>query len=82
MMKMIKVSKAEHEMLVAAYSQDGLTIAKLEAELKQAKEDIRQMLILSKDAGMCEFCKHDYAACHNCELNAEWRGWKEDEWCR
>lgn len=78
MTKMIKVSKAEHEMLVAAYAHDGLTIALLEAELKQAKEDIRQMLILSKNAGMCEFCKHDYASCNNCELNAEWRGYRSD----
>lgn len=77
MMKLIKVSKAEHEMLVAAYAHDGLTIALLEAELKQAKEDIRQMLILSKNAGMCEFCKRDYASCNNCELNAEWRGMEE-----
>lgn len=72
--KIIKVSKAEHEMLVAAYSQDLLTIAQLKAELAQAKEDIRQMLILSRTAGMCEFCKRNYADCHNCELHAEWRG--------
>lgn len=77
--KMIEVSKAEHEMLVAAYAQDGLEIARLQRELARAKEDIRQMLILSDDFRMCGFCKHDYAVCHNCELNAEWRGVELEE---
>ena len=77
MAKMIQVSKAEHEMLVAAYAQDGLTIAKLEAELKQAKEDIKRLLVISMDQMACEFCKCKPWECDGCEQNAEWRGWKE-----
>lgn len=79
MAKMIQVSKAEHEMLVAAYAQDGIVIAKLEAELKQAKEDIRRLLITQNAHEVCEMCKNNPALCTNCELQAEWRGWKEDE---
>lgn len=79
MAKMVTVSKAEHEMLIAAYAQDGILIAKLEEELKQAKEDIRRMLIISTTTGMCDFCKRDYALCDNCEKQAEWRGWSDAE---
>ena len=81
MAKMIEVSKAEHEMLVAAYAQDGLTIAKLEAELKQAKEDIKRMLIVSRTRMTCEFCKklHTGEECEECENDAEWRGREEDK---
>lgn len=78
MAKMITVSKAEHEMLIAAYAQDGLTIAKLEAELKQAKEDIRRLLVTTNAHEVCEMCKCNPALCDNCEQQAEWRGWKED----
>ena len=81
MAKMIQVSKAEHEMLVAAYAQDGLTIAKLEAELKQAKEDIKRLLVISQTRQTCEYCKKHFcpAGCEDCEIDAEWRGWKEDK---
>lgn len=79
MAKMITVSKAEHEMLIAAYAQDGLTIAKLEAELKQAKEDIKRLLIVANNINACEICKCNPAKCERCENEAEWRGWKEDE---
>lgn len=82
MAKMIQVSKAEHEMLVAAYVQDGLEIARLEAELRQAKEDIRRLLLIATSHGACDYCKCDPAMCRNCELQAEWRGWKEDERCQ
>lgn len=78
MAKMVQVSKAEHEMLVAAYAQDGLKIAKLEAELAQAKEDIKSMLVISSSKSLCEFCKSNYATCdQECGAMAEWRGWKE-----
>ena len=79
MAKMIEVSKAEHEMLVAAYAQDGLTIAKLEAELKQAKEDIKRLLVIGSSRQVCEFCKIPPAECEDCESCAEWRGWKEGD---
>lgn len=79
MAKMVTVSKAEHEMLIAAYSQDGLTIAKLEEELKQAKEDIKQMLVISNNRFLCDFCKCNPVLCENCEKQAEWRGWKEGD---
>lgn len=80
--KMIEVSKAEHEMLVAAYAQDGLTIARLKKELAAAKEDIRHLLFLGSDWRVCQFCKHDPAndSCtRDCETCAEWRGLKEDK---
>lgn len=81
MAKMVKVSQAEYDVLVAAYSHDGLKIALLEAELKQAKEDIKQMLIVSQTRQTCEFCKKHHCAveCENCEACAEWRGWKEGD---
>ena len=79
MSKMITVSKAEHEMLVAAYAHDSITIAMLEAELKQAKEDIRWLLIVANNHAVCDYCKCDPAMCDNCEKQAEWRGWKEDK---
>jgi hypothetical protein len=79
MAKMIEVSKAEHEMLVAAYAQDGLEIARLEKELAAAKEDIRQLLIAGEPEAVCAFCKRDYALCENCKKEAEWRGLKEDK---
>ena len=78
MAKMIQVSKAEHEMLVAAYAQDGIAIAKLEAELKQAKEDIKRLLVLGGNSA-CEFCSQKPPMCNCCENEAEWRGWKEDD---
>lgn len=78
MAKMITVSKAEYDMLVAAYSEDGFRIAKLEEELAAAREDIRQLLIKSSVYGACKFCKQDYDNCHNCELEAEWRGLRGD----
>ena len=75
MAKMVQVSKAEHEMLVAAYAQDGLKIAKLEAELAQAKEDIKRLLVLGGNSA-CEFCSQKPPMCNCCETEAEWRGWK------
>lgn len=77
MAKMIEVSKAEHEMLVAAYSQDGLTIAKLEAELAQAKEDIRQMLNAEFIDDLCKFCRGHAKGCCDCKKDAEWRGYQK-----
>lgn len=80
MAKMIKVSKAEYDVLVAAYSQDGLKIAMLEAELRQAREDIKRLLVVSTSIHACDFCKRKPANCtSDCENEAEWRGWKENE---
>lgn len=79
MAKMIEVSKAEHEMLVAAYAQDGLEIARLEKELAAAKEDIRQLLNICGSEAGCAFCKCDYELCRSCKKEAEWRGLKEDK---
>ena len=80
MAKMMQVSKAEHEMLVAAYAQDSIKIAMLEAELKQAKEDIKRLLVLGGNSA-CEFCSCKPPMCNCCEKEAEWRGWKEnDRW--
>ena len=78
---MIKVSKAEYDVLVAAYSHDGLKIAMLEAKLKQAKEDIKRLLVLGSDWNICQYCKNNSITsdcASNCENEAEWRGWKED----
>jgi hypothetical protein len=78
MAKMIQVSKAEHEMLVAAYAEDGLLIAKLEEELAQAKEDIRMLLVSHHNQSSCQYCKCDPAMCNDCEMEAAWRGYRSD----
>ena len=77
--KHITVSKAEHEYMLETIAQDGMTIAKLEAELAQAKEDIKRMLIVSQTRMTCGFCKklNEGVECDECELDAEWRGWSD-----
>ena len=76
MAKNVTISQAEYEYMKTVIAHDGMTMARMEAELAQAKEDIRRMLIISSSTCMCEFCKHDYAQCDSCESQAEWRGWK------
>ena len=79
MAKTVTISLAEHEYMTNVIAHDGMTIARLEAELAQAKEDIKQMLFTSDSVRLCDFCKQNYATCRDCELQAEWRGWKEDD---
>lgn len=81
MAKHITVSKAEHEYMIETIAQDGMIIARLEAELAQAKEDIKRMLIVSQTRQTCEFCKmiRCPAGCEECELDAEWRGYQKGE---
>lgn len=79
MAKHITVSKAEHEYMLEVIANDGMTIARLEAELAQAKEDIKRLLVTTNAHEVCEICKCNPALCHNCEVQAEWRGWKEDD---
>lgn len=78
MAKHITVSKAEHEYMLEMIANDGLTIAKLEAELAQAKEDIRRLLIIGTSRNVCQFCKITPADCEDCETCAEWRGHRSD----
>ena len=78
--KHITVSKAEHEYMLETIAQDGLTIAKLEAELAQAKEDIKRLLVLGSDWNTCQFCKNNSLLCDcasDCENEAEWRGFQK-----
>ena len=77
MAKMVTISKAEHEYMLEMIAHDGMTIAKLEAELAQAKEDIKRLLIIANKINACEMCKCNPAKCERCENEAEWRGWKE-----
>ena len=66
-------------MLVAAYAQDGLTIAKLEKELAQAKSAIKRLLVLSSNLLCCDFCECDPGFCNCCESDAFWNGKGDDE---
>lgn len=76
MAKNITISQAEYEYMKTVIAHDGMTIARLEAELAQAKEDIKRMLIVSNTRMTCEFCKMVScpAGCEDCEYDAEWRG--------
>lgn len=80
MAKTVEVSQAEYEYMQTVIAHDGMTIARLEVELAQAKEDIKRMLIVSNTSQTCEYCKKHYcpAGCEECELEAEWRGYRSD----
>lgn len=79
MAKMVQVSKAEHEMLVAAYAQDGLKIAMLETELDKAKRAIRRLITVANSSLACDFCCKNPETCGGiCELTADWNGWDGD----
>lgn len=79
MAKMIEVSKAEYEMLIAAYAQDGIEIARLEEELENAKRAIRRLLAIANSKYACELCNKIPETCDGiCELSADWNGWDGD----
>ena len=80
MAKTVTISQAEYEYMQTVIAHDGMTIARLEVELAQAKEDIKRMLIVSNTRKTCEYCKKHYcpAGCEECELDAEWRGYRSD----
>lgn len=78
MAKTVTISQAEYEYMQTVIAHDGMTIARLEVELAQAKEDIRSMLIVSTNRGTCEFCKNWPDGCDYCETDAEWRGYRSD----
>lgn len=74
MAKTVTVSKAEYEYLQETIKNDGLTIAQLQTQLEQAKEDIRNLLVSDGSYRSCEYCKMDQTKCACCETDAEWRG--------
>lgn len=80
MAKTVTISLAEHEYMTNVIAHDGMTIARLEAELAQAEEDIKRLLVVGNSRLVCEFCKHKPDICGgDCEIAAGWRGWKEDD---
>lgn len=80
MAKTVTISQAEYEYMKTVIAHDGMTIARLEVELAHAKEDIRRVLIVSPTGWTCAFCKafSRDKECENCELEAEWRGYRSD----
>lgn len=78
MAKTVTISKSEYEYLKETNKTDGLTIAQLQAQLAQAKEDIKRLLIIGSSRKVCEFCKVPPAECEDCETCAEWRGYRSD----
>lgn len=74
MAKEVTVSKAEYEYLLETVRKDGLTIAKLEAELARAKSAIKRLLVLSSGLLVCDFCEQEPGFCSGCEQDAVWNG--------
>lgn len=74
MAKDVTISKAEYEYLLETVRKDGLTIAKLDAELARAKSAIKRLLILSSGLLACDFCEHEPGFCCGCEQDAAWNG--------
>ena len=76
MAKTVTISQAEYEYMKTVIAHDGMTLARYEVELAQAKEDIKRLLIVGTTRKVCEFCKMHYqhVDCSECEENAEWRG--------
>lgn len=79
MAKTVTVSQAEYEYMKTVISYDGMTIAKMEVELAQAKEDIRMLLVSNHNQSSCQYCKCDPAMCNDCETEAEWRGYQKGD---
>lgn len=78
MAKTVTISQAEYEYMKTVIGHDGMTIARLEVELAQAKEDIKRLLVTTNAHEVCEMCKFDPSLCSNCESQAEWRGYRSD----
>ena len=78
MAKTVTISQAEYEYMKTVIGHDGMTIARLEVELAQAKEDIRMLLVSHHNQSGCRYCKCDPAMCNDCEMEAEWRGYRSD----
>ena len=83
MAKTVTISQAEYEYMKTVIAHDGMTIARLEVELAQAKEDIKRLLRLCDARAACKYCKNDpgYGECEKlecCEGCAEWRGYRSD----
>jgi hypothetical protein len=77
MAKTVTISQAEYEYMKTVIAHDGMTIARYEVELAQAKEDIKRLLVLGGNSA-CEFCKKKPPMCYCCEMEAEWRGYRSD----
>lgn len=80
MAKTVTISQAEYEYMKTVIAHDGMTLARYEVELAQAKEDIKRLLIVGTTRKVCEFCKMNYqhGDCSECEDCAEWRGYRSD----
>jgi len=76
MAKTVTISQAEYEYMKTVIAHDGMTIARFEVELAQAKEDIRSLLISHSSQNVCQYCACDPASCTECELEATWRGYR------
>lgn len=79
MAKTVTISQAEYEYMKTVIAHDGMIIARYEVELAQAKEDIRQLLVISTNHKVCDFCKRDPVECQNCEECAEWHGYQKGD---
>lgn len=78
MAKTVTISQAEYEYMKTVIVHDGMTLARYEVELAQAKEDIRMLLVSHHNQSSCRYCKCDPAMCNDCEMEAEWRGYRSD----
>ncbi len=80
MAKTVTISLAEHEYMTNVIAHDGMTIARLEAELTKAKMAIRRLLTVANSNLACELCSHNPETCGGvCELTADWNGRSGDE---
>lgn len=78
MAKTVTISQAEYEYMKTVIAHDGMTIARFEVELAQAREDIRSLLISHSSQHVCKYCACDPAKCTDCEQEAVWRGYRSD----
>lgn len=78
MAKTVTISQAEYEYMKTVIAHDGMTLARYEVELAQAKEDIRALLISGTSQNVCKYCACDPASCVDCEQEAQWRGYRSD----